>query len=217
MLTQLYRISDSFPYVIAATCAWLGSLTLLFVSARFAGASRIGLEPAGEKEGEAEEHARQARRGSVDHAGTGGGTAVPEQGAAPPLVLGVPEFDEAALARAMFKGKPGVDYNEHFARDLAGHFRVLYETLARHNHTLPWRASIGVLEREQKEDFHGRVMTVQRELIAGAFPHLTADPGRKQFKQDVYDMLMGLGHDDWAAGIPGVAHAANDARKVIPH
>eukprot|EP00937_MAST-01D_sp_MAST-1D-sp2_P006194 g6194.t1 len=205
LLTQLYRVSDTFPYTVAAACAWLGALTLLFVSACIPGAASIGLAEA--EKGAADAHAESASEGERGSAAAGAN-----------VVLGVPDLSEAnerTLIKAMFKGAPGKDYSEQFARDFIALQREMFEALRARNHLIPFQRGVQQLTLEGKPELHERVMVVHRELIQQSFPHLTDDPERKQFKQDIYDMLMGLGHDEWAANIPGVQHDTAVAKKVI--
>ena len=66
-----------------------------------------------------------------------------------------------------------------------------------------------------KGEINRRIMVIHRELIQRHLPHLPpASEDFATFRQELQEMLVGLGHDDWASEIPGAQHALERAQSL---
>jgi MFS family permease len=195
LLTQLYRISPTAPYYVAAGCAWTGTCLLLAINAT-----------CGKLPSDAGDAAAQNDKDANDGDG---------DDSIANTVLGEPVFDREALTQAMFKGKTaGQEYSEEFAEELVDLMEELYKSYESNNHLQMFR--FGVHDRRHKKgEINARIMTIHRELIQQHVPHMTkAKDDRDAFRREIQEMLIGLGHDDWAAEMPGAQHALERAQSI---
>jgi MFS family permease len=190
LLTQLYRISPSAPYTVAAGCAWTGALLLLTVNATCGAPKKT-------------EDAADAADADGAH------TKLND------IVLGEPVFDRAAMVEAMFKGKKGQDYDELFAGELAELMELLYKSYKDNNHLQMFQ--YGIFDQKEQSGIHQqRIMQIHREMIAQHVSHLTPrEDNMKLHLHEIQDLLISLGHDDWAADIiPGAQSALARAGSI---
>jgi len=178
LVTLLYKSSATLPAYVMAACAWAGGLILLATNAKWGKQLRADTAAAGvgEKSGKPQfdwEH----------------------------VVLGEPSFNAKALVPALFKGKAGVDYDDHFASDLVELSETLYLSYKRNNHLQAFKHSIAKL-RAGDSEMHRRVLIARKELIERHLPYLhDISTDRELFLQEVEEMLHELGHDDWATSL----------------
>mmetsp|Transcript_36841 Transcript_36841/g.47600 ORF Transcript_36841/g.47600 Transcript_36841/m.47600 type:complete len:690 (-) Transcript_36841:151-2220(-) len=149
-----------------------------------------------------------------------------EARALPPrcAVLGQPQIDERLIEVMFADKKPGVDYDEQFAKDLVGYFDLLYTTMKNQGHlqlvqARPYEHKLDALAQKKHEDLEAfnkeraqmlhlqnirrKTTVIEKTIIERAYPFLpdvdqNSLESRIEFLKSIHDILLNLGFDEWA-------------------